>query len=266
MCIALCYTPPIHHITLYFDKHRTLALGTGLCGAGAGGLAFAPLTTYLLDTYSLRGTFLIMAGIQLNLLIPALLFRPVSFYKHRLMTGNQTGDPAANGSETQTDMCKMVIRLLKNPILLCLCLTFLFMFGAWGTTTSFLLPAWAQEGGLSPRQIGVVVGLFAGSDALGRIAIGWLDSLQMTSSARLLIILELLCALLALLLPIEGRGYLTLCAVVVPYGAVFGGFATVHIGMVYHVTSSQDAPVALGLIALFGIPQIFVQQATGTDF
>ncbi len=47
-------------IGFYFVKRRALATGIAVAGAGIGTFVFAPFTTWLLETYGLRGTFAIL--------------------------------------------------------------------------------------------------------------------------------------------------------------------------------------------------------------
>lgn len=64
----------------YFNKRRGLANGLSLSGASIGQFALPPLLQYLLDTYSLQGTLIIVGGIYLNVIMCGALFRPTSFY------------------------------------------------------------------------------------------------------------------------------------------------------------------------------------------
>lgn len=66
VAIGLTFNPVVVGVGFYFDKRRALATGIAVCGSGAGTFVFAPLTHWLLETYALRGTFLIMVYIFLN--------------------------------------------------------------------------------------------------------------------------------------------------------------------------------------------------------
>ena len=57
---CMVYTPSVVAISFYFRKKRALATGIALCGSGVGMFIFAPLTTWLIDNYGIRGTFLIL--------------------------------------------------------------------------------------------------------------------------------------------------------------------------------------------------------------
>lgn len=60
IAFGLVFTPSVVGVVLYFDKRQALATGIALCGTGIGTCVMAPLTIWLLDTYSLRVTFLIL--------------------------------------------------------------------------------------------------------------------------------------------------------------------------------------------------------------
>ncbi|CAL1528664.1 unnamed protein product, partial [Lymnaea stagnalis] len=76
---SFCYISSIVIVSFYFNKRRSLATGMAVCGTGVGTFTFAPMMDYLVDTYDLRGLFLIMGGVCLNLVVCGMLFRPLHF-------------------------------------------------------------------------------------------------------------------------------------------------------------------------------------------
>ena len=62
-------------ISLYFDKKRTLANQIGTCGTSVGQFIFGPALAFFIEEYGMNSTFLILAGIFLNFLVSAALFR-----------------------------------------------------------------------------------------------------------------------------------------------------------------------------------------------
>ncbi|GFN73961.1 hypothetical protein PoB_000046700 [Plakobranchus ocellatus] len=64
----------------YFHKRRSFATGLGLAGASIGQFAMPPLIEYLLETYGLSGTLLIMAALYFHAAVSGALFRPLSDY------------------------------------------------------------------------------------------------------------------------------------------------------------------------------------------
>ncbi|XP_076096396.1 monocarboxylate transporter 2-like [Mytilus galloprovincialis] len=65
----------------YFDKRRSLANGITMSGVSFGGLIMGPLSRLLIDTYGLRGAFLIIGGIHFHTVMAGALLRPESFYR-----------------------------------------------------------------------------------------------------------------------------------------------------------------------------------------
>jgi MFS family permease len=53
-------------VTLGFDKHRSLAVAIASMGGGFGTFVLPFLTTFCLEQYGWRGTFLILSGVMLQ--------------------------------------------------------------------------------------------------------------------------------------------------------------------------------------------------------
>lgn len=70
VAICLVFTPIIVNVSFYFDKKRALATGIATCGSGAGTFVFAPVVNWLLETYALRGTFLILVSARSMPFVP----------------------------------------------------------------------------------------------------------------------------------------------------------------------------------------------------
>lgn len=69
------YLPAIVSVASWFEERRAIATSIAVCGSGVGTFIFAPLTTYLLNQYTLFGTLVIMAGITLNGAVFAMMLR-----------------------------------------------------------------------------------------------------------------------------------------------------------------------------------------------
>ena len=59
----------------YFDKQRGMALGITQAGNGIGMFIFFPLNGYLVSTYGLQGSFLLLAAISLHTIPLGLLIK-----------------------------------------------------------------------------------------------------------------------------------------------------------------------------------------------
>lgn len=97
----MIYLPSIVCVSQYFDKRRALATGIGVSGAGIGTFVFSPLTSLMIRTYTWQGTMLIQAGLVLNCLPCALVYRPISVVNPKFETQEQDscieGGLEANG-------------------------------------------------------------------------------------------------------------------------------------------------------------------------
>ena len=60
----------------YFEKRRTFANGIAFTGSSVGNLVLAPVLSFLIDTYSVRGAVLLLAGLWLNICCIGTLLRP----------------------------------------------------------------------------------------------------------------------------------------------------------------------------------------------
>ncbi|XP_066598650.1 monocarboxylate transporter 9 isoform X1 [Prorops nasuta] len=78
---GLIYLPAVVCVGYYFETKRSLATGIAVCGSGFGTFAFAPLATFLLETYSWKGANLILAGLILNCAVFGAMMRPLEYPK-----------------------------------------------------------------------------------------------------------------------------------------------------------------------------------------
>ena len=60
----------------YFEKRRTFANGIAFAGSSVGSLVLAPVISFLIDTYSVRGAVLLLAGLWLHICCIGALLRP----------------------------------------------------------------------------------------------------------------------------------------------------------------------------------------------
>jgi len=82
----MAYLPAMVAVCFYFEKRRSLATGIAICGSGIGSFVFAPITAALLSEYSWKGTLLVEAGILLNCIVCAMVFRPLTIPKKPCLT------------------------------------------------------------------------------------------------------------------------------------------------------------------------------------
>ncbi|CAE1309339.1 unnamed protein product [Acanthosepion pharaonis] len=74
----------------YFKKKRTLAVGIASSGCGIGGFALNYLLEQSISFYGMRGTFLIISGLILNIVACGALCRPLKKMKETTLQSVQT--------------------------------------------------------------------------------------------------------------------------------------------------------------------------------
>ncbi len=87
-------------LPLYFDKFYDLANGIAHTGISTGLMLLPPLTQYLLDTYGWRGAFLILGGLNLNLIVCGMLLRPIQTKKSFLISNVEKNYQSVNSGSS----------------------------------------------------------------------------------------------------------------------------------------------------------------------
>ncbi|ESN92202.1 hypothetical protein HELRODRAFT_194347 [Helobdella robusta] len=90
---GLMYLPSIVMVGYYFDKKRALATGIAVCGSGIGTFLFAPIGSFLVETYGWRGCNIIMSAVILNGVAFGACYRPLvgeKRKKERVRSGSAT--------------------------------------------------------------------------------------------------------------------------------------------------------------------------------
>lgn len=102
---GLCYAPGLIIVAMYFEKRRGLATGIGSSGVGAGTFLLVPFSQYLFENFGFRGAFLIFGGIALNIVLVAMLYRPLS--THYRISGNS---PNLSVSVDRVDVAEVIFQ------------------------------------------------------------------------------------------------------------------------------------------------------------
>ncbi|CAL1280141.1 unnamed protein product [Larinioides sclopetarius] len=84
---ATCLLPQV--VNLYFKKHTTKVYGLTYAGSSLSGFVITPIAEYLLRTYGLSGTYLILSGMILNGLAVATLLKKPNFINTSSESENQ---------------------------------------------------------------------------------------------------------------------------------------------------------------------------------
>ncbi|XP_033758335.1 monocarboxylate transporter 12-like [Pecten maximus] len=128
---GMMYLPAIVIVCSHFEKRKSLATGIVVCGTGVGVFVFAPLSEFLLETYSWRGTMWIIAALNLHGVIFAAIYTSPETDSRRnitKVTGFQTLSQQSNDIASESkDICQRLclpfksmfdFSLLKSPTML----------------------------------------------------------------------------------------------------------------------------------------------------
>ena len=186
------YAPSIALIPVYFKEKKPIANGLAMSGPVAAQFITAPLWVYFLETYSVRGAFLLLAGLYLQILVFGTLFRPVEFYSRQIrriesqqnnievkcvsstedILRTRLETPGNAKTPTTNKQFKFELSLFKNPMFAYCFISFLLSFNCYrGLVLG--LPPYLKEKGYRLPYIGYMLSLNAISDFIGRITIGF---------------------------------------------------------------------------------------------
>jgi len=171
--LGIIYLPRLDCITQYFDKRRPFVTGIAICGSGIGTFMFAPLTEWMLNTYSWQTALLILAAICITNCFFGLLFKPLPDHKDEKESCEsmlESQKKELEEKETKSTFREMV-QLLCNWVFM--------MFAVSNFLTSLgypipytFVPDNAQEQGLTGQQGSSLVGLIGITNTVARIILG----------------------------------------------------------------------------------------------
>ncbi|BFZ00358.1 hypothetical protein BsWGS_03397 [Bradybaena similaris] len=92
----------------YFRTRRSIATGLGLAGASIGQFVMPPIIEYLLETYGLSGTLLIIAALFSHCAVSGALFRPIEQYGPAAVPVKVVEDERDKVDKTEEDKVALV--------------------------------------------------------------------------------------------------------------------------------------------------------------
>ncbi|KAJ3083219.1 hypothetical protein HDU99_000300 [Rhizoclosmatium hyalinum] len=150
---CLCYFPSISSVSQWFDKKRSVATGIAASGSGIGGLVLSLVTQKLIATVDVQWTLRVNA-----LILFVCLGASLPLVKQRVKTKKMPTDWSV---------------LWNRRFLLLLGTVFFAMFPNF--IPSNFLPSFARDvANLSASEGALLVALYNGSSAFGRILVGFL--------------------------------------------------------------------------------------------
>ena len=225
---ALVACPCVVVLAYYFQQRRNFFIALSVAVIGVAMNAASPLALYLLNTYGLKGTFLLTGGLCANLCVCSLLCKPSSLElevkRARSSTTNRkpvSEDMAYVTTSIHSDnriqkktcprLSNFLTAVLPLNIISLPFLAFLMSISTWNFMLSACLmhlPNYVVTKGLDESSIAVVMTVFSIANTSGR-CLGAIALNQKRIHAMLLNSLALCCGgMLTILFPLYSHKYL----------------------------------------------------------
>ena len=168
----------------YFTTDRALATGISTLGLAFGNVAIPPVTGLLIETYGWRGAILLSAGIALNALVLAALYRPPTDVAVPSNLGHDYTNLDMEGTEN-TDLVSRLLTRWRHSVfsdtcfLLCVLGTVLMYLGMLNFTQHS--PSRAVFHGIESHEVLLLLPIFGASEAVSRLFFSFIANLSCTN-------------------------------------------------------------------------------------
>ena len=135
----------------YFDKHKALALGLLMTFYSIGYFVWPPFVTVLFSHYGWRGSFIIIAGVQLHGCVFGAFLRP---FRTRNVTANKVEDKASVCSKFLSQG-----KVFQKRYFMIFCLITMFVYTGYSFAPAYL-PTMAEQLGTSETSAALLVSVF----------------------------------------------------------------------------------------------------------
>lgn len=251
---ALCYTPAIAMVGVYFCERKALAYGIAMSGSGIGTFILAPVVQLLIEHYSWRGALLILGGFVSNLCVCGALLRPIILKEEEacplpvdsecgydgkpsevngMLTGKVTGIKSEADGNLPCLQSMQEYSFLLMPDFLVLAGSFFLLATGCSLPFVYLVP-YALDVGVSHHNAAFLMSILGVIDIIGNISFGWLTDRRFLKKYRNICYLfavgmEGLCCLFIPLL----RTFVLL----IPFSVLYGYFDGAYVALIPVVTS-----------------------------
>ena len=212
-------------VSRWFVAQRGRAMGLALVGTGLGGLTLVPLAGFLIEGFTWRIAYQVLAGLSLGIMLPLVWFFLTDTPQEKgllpLGHGAQPDEEISNQQENTPDWSFK--EALKTPTFWCLGIALCGGLGA-GMSFNAHLVALLQDEGFGLKAASSIGGITLGMSMGGRFFVGWAS--DHGHPHRLLAFSLVLQAIaLGLLYYMDTFGTWILFIVVPVFGLGFGGLA-----------------------------------------
>lgn len=257
ICLA-----PIIVIGYSFEKYRGMAVGFTVMGAGFGMFTSGPLTQFLLDTFGLHGTFLLLGALGLQCVFLGSLMRP-SQLERKQKINLRRGKLAGNKEGTQNGRCHINCELFRNKTFILIAISGFLWNAAYSIISvnlsnyAYLMGTRKQEAAFLWTMVGIgstvnrfLAGLTLGPNGIDPLLLdfGFLGIL----------------GVLTITFPMYAAWFSGQCLFALLYGIYSGGLVVLTNPLCLELVGLQQLPLAVGYIYFVaGIGSIIGPPITG---
>jgi len=178
---------------LYFREKKK---GIAVCGSGCGLFVFTPLSRFLIDTYGWKGSFLIKAGIALNVCMFSMLFRPlpsepsnVHSHQCKIVESSDVSNKSSTGPRWKNLADP---ELLLNPVFLLYAVSNFFTSAGFNIPYIFVIDQ-ALSLNIDPVRANLLLTTIGLANIFGRVAVGCMSDSKWVNRLYLYIFVVTLC-------------------------------------------------------------------------
>lgn len=235
-------------VSHYFVRWRPIAYAIASSGECVFAVLFSPFFQWLIETYTWRGSLLIIGGLQLNLCVCGALMRPL----HKAQESSpETKALARDGAAVGPKKRKVVFQwsLLRKPELVLYILFAILAAAAFFIPPLFLVP-FVSSLGINNYWPAMILSGLAMSDLAGRLICGWIANLRLLRNLQLLSLVVTLLGVVLILLPVS-HNYWAIVVFALLYGFLFGCVVAIHVTSIVDIVTLEGFDYGLGLFMLF---------------
>ena len=238
---ACMFSPLVTNVTLWFDRHRGLAVGLVTSGQSLAGFLWPPVFELGLGSVGWRGTYLLYGAFALVTMVPmALLLRRRPGPRPRRATG-------AGGAGVERDA--PVLHMRPNTLLALLCCAIVGCCVAMSLPLAHL-KSHATDIGIAPMEAATVLSVLLGGSFVARAIVAG-PLIGRIGALRTLFAFSSLQAVTLLLLPLlDGLAAIYLVAAIFGFG--YGGIGPTYPIIVRDFLPERRAGRYTATIIMFG--------------
>ncbi|XP_061171878.1 monocarboxylate transporter 14-like [Saccostrea echinata] len=245
---GLVATPPLVAVGYYFREKRGFAIGFAVAGAGTGMFISGPLFQYLIDSYELQGTMLILGAIFSNQIILGCIMRPSETEIHHKALRNKSKDGPGNKFNFRKHLH---LEIFCDKMFVVILLQFLI----WNIPFSMLLlhlPNFSVVYGSSEQQAAFLIFLIGLTGTIGRVLTGMAVSPHAIDPVLMNMGITGVLGIICGLFPFYSSTYAGQCTFAALFGIYSGALTTMITPLSVELLGLEKLSSAVGIMYCIG--------------